>query len=213
MANDDTIAARGGLLPVGFPFGNFRRNYYRLTTSVVAVFVGQPMDLDTNGQAIPALANSLGTSIMIGPVIGFARDMNGKAALPDEMLRVDASPSLPASVNGYVCIADDPNQIFVIQEGTATTQLTTANIGSSVGFSYLRTSQSSGSTLTGYSKAEIDASGVNATAGSGALQLIGLTDQMNSDGSFNALGQYAKWRVRIQNHRFATPPLGVSIIQ
>ena len=201
MANDDALSARGGLLPVSFPYGNFRKTYYRLTTSAVAVYIGQPMDLDTNGQAVMA---SVGTTktVIVGPVVGFARDINGKAALPDVMLDVTAGPYLPALTNGYVCIADDPNQIFVIQEGTAATQLTTASISGCGTFSYLRAT--SGNTTTGYSYAELDADQfATITAGSGNLTVLGLADNINSDGSWNALGQYAKWKVQIMNHRYA----------
>jgi hypothetical protein len=201
MANDDLITARGGLLPVNYPMGNYRRNYYRLTTSAAAVFIGQPMDLDTNGQAAVA-STSTANSLILGPVVGFARDSRGKSALPDDMLVLTPGSGgyLIGNRNAYVCIADDPNQEFIIQEASTATQLTTANIGAQAHFSYLRAA--SGSTVTGYSAAELNPNVSGATNGSsGALQVIGLADQMNSDGSYNDLGAYAKWRVRISNHR------------
>ena len=201
MANDDQILVAGGLMPVEQPYGTIRRNYYKLTTSAVAVYVGQPMDLDTNGNCVPALATSLGTAVLVGPALGFSRDSKGKMGLPDGMSVITAGAYLPASTDAYVCIADDPNQIFTIQEGTGTTQLNTGNIGNSATFSYLRTSASSGSTLTGHSLAELLPGSGNAVAGSGGLQIVGLADNMNSDGSFNSLGAYAKWRVRIAQHR------------
>jgi hypothetical protein len=204
MANDDVANARGGLLPVNFPTGNYKRNYYRLTTSASAVYIGQPMDLDSNGQVVPALAgsdNAAKTSgkCILGPVVSFARDANGKAALPDVLLTLTASAGLPGMTNCYVGICDDPNQEFVIQEASTTTQLNTSNIGNIVGFSYLRST--SGANLTGYSYAEIDPATATTAAGSGSLLLQGLTDNFNSDGTYNALGAYAKWRVRIANHR------------
>lgn len=200
MANDDAILGRGGLLPMEYPYGNYRRNYYRLTTSAVAVYIGQPMDLDTNGQCVPATAGTAGTAYVLGSVVGFAKDSFGKPGLPDSMLRIDAGPYLPAQTNAWVLIADDPDQLFVIQEGTAGTQLTTANIGNTASFNYLRASASSGSTLTGYSFAEFDSISVTAS-NSGTFQIVGLQTEINSDGSENALGQYAAWKVRIQLHR------------
>lgn len=200
MANDDSANARGGLLPLNYPFGNYRKNYYRLTTSAVAVYIGQPMDLDTNGQATSA-SSSTANTLILGPVVGFAADANGKQALPDEMLKVTAGAYLPGLTNAYVCIADDPNQLFVIQEATGGTALTTATIGSQAHFTYERST--SGSTITGYSHAELNAVTAGATNGSsGALTIVKLHDNMNSDGTFNALGDYAKWVVRISNHRF-----------
>ena len=207
MANDDVVAARGGLLPVEYPFGAFRKNYYRLTTSAVAVYLGQPMDMDTNGQVVSASAGTAGTERILGPVIGFAADQAGKPALPSSMLRVDAGPYLPAQTNAYVLIADDPNQIFVIQEATGATQLTSANIGNCGTFQY-RTS--SGNTTTGYATCELEPIQIAAT-NSGAIQVIQLTDQLNSDGTYNALGQYAKWKVRIQGHRLGGRVGGTAI--
>lgn len=210
MANDDLANARGGLLPMNFPTGNFKKNYYRLTTSAVAVYLGQPMDMDGNGQAVPALAgtdNAAKTAgkCILGPVVGFARDAQGKQALPDSLLLITAAGYLPALTNAYVAIADDPMQEFIIQEVSTTTQLTTAAVGNVISFSYMRTT--SGSTVTGYASAELDPATTGAAAGSASLIIQGLTDQMNSDGSFNALGAYAKWRVRIANHRLNNNPV------
>ena len=200
MANDDTASARGGLLPVDFPFGNFRKNYYRLTTSATAsVFIGMPMDMDANGQAAIASVSTANTKFL-GPVVGFAEDANGKPSLPSAMLDISVGAYLPANKNAYVCIADDPNQLFTIQEATGGTAITTANIGSQCHITYERAT--SGNTTTGYAYAELFPTVAGATNGtSGALQIVKLADQTNSDGSWNALGDYAKWIVRISNHR------------
>lgn len=198
MANDDTINARGGLRPVEQPYGTTRKNYYRLTTSAVAVYLGQPMTLDGNGQVSAASVSTAATKL-IGPVIGFADDLNGKPALPSSMLDLSQGAYLPGLKNAYVLIADDPNQIFVIQEASTATQLTTAAIGASAHFNYLRSA--SGSTLTGSSYAELDPNISGSTGGSsGSFQIVGLADHFNSDGTWNALGAYAKWKVRIAIH-------------
>lgn len=209
MANDNAVTARGGLLPVGFPYGGYRRNMYRLTTSAVAVYIGQPMDMDGNGQVATASVSTANT-FLIGPVVGFARDSNGKMGLPDGMLNLTVGSYLPALTNAYVMIADDPAQEFIIQEASSGTALTTANIGAQAHFGYGSTS---GSTVTGYSGAQINPIVCGATNGSsGALTLIGLSDQMNSDGSYNSLGEYAKWRVRISNHRLGGQNLASSSV-
>ena len=216
MANDDTAAARGGLWPATQPFGTVKRGYYRLTTNTIAVYLGQPMDLDANGQAVAAAARSNNTATaagncIIGPVIGFARDAQGKQALPDSQLVLTASAGLGGNINAYVCIADDPNQEFIIQECSTGTQLDTSAVGTVVGFVYDLARTTSGSGLTGVSFAEVDPVTANANAGSGVLnfraplKVLGLADNMNSDGSQNTLGAYAKWRVRIANHRATTP--------
>ena len=210
MANDDAITARGGLQAVEMPFGAIRKNYYRLTTSAVAVYLGQPMDLDTNGQVVPAASTTGGTSYILGPVLGFSSDASGKQSLPSAMLDLTKGAYLPGNTNSYVCIADDPNQVFVIQEETtAGGQLTSANIGNTISFGYFGTT--SGSTTTGYADCELAAGSVSANNSGGALQIIGLADNMNSDGSYNSVGAYAKWRVRIQQHRLGGRVSGTAV--
>lgn len=211
MANDDIIQARGGLLPVEYPYGNFRRNWYRLTTSASAVFFGQPMDLDANGQVIPATTGT-GTTInrILGPVIAFADDAYGPpvagGGLPAGMLSLTAGPNLPASTNAWCLIADDPDQLFQIQANTDAT-MTTANLADLCTFTY-RTS--SGNTTTGFSTCEASVLSM-AAAASGNLQVVGLIPLRNSDGTVNNVGNYAKLRVRITQHRLGGAPLGAGV--
>lgn len=209
MANDDLISARGGLLPVEFPYGNFRKNWYRLTTSAAAVFIGQPMDVDANGQVLPATATT-SSPFMIGSVVGFADDAgvtNAGGALPAAMLSLTAGPSLPALTNGWCLIADDPDQLFMMQAGTDTV-ITSANLMDSTTFIYR---SSSGNTTTGYSTAELSGTQCS-TTGSGPLQIVGLVPYKNSDGTTNAVGAWAKCRVRITNHRLGWRPVGIGAV-
>ena len=201
MANDDEIAARGGLLPVNFPYGNFRRNLYRLSTSTTAdVFIGQPMGISAGSSAvvIPAPSSAAGTSKILGSVVGFV-DTN-KAGLPTGMTDLTQGGYLPRNTDAFCIISDDPEQLYMIQEDTGGGVLYEGNIGQT-GVFVTRTT--SGSTVTGYSTAEFDRSSIVAT-GSGSLQLVGLVDKMNSDGTANTFGNYGKLLVRI-----AHPALGV----
>lgn len=196
MANDDTIRARGGLLPVEYPFGAFKKSYYRLLTSAAAgVYIGQPMAADATGNVAPlALANS--SAVCIGSVVGFL-DTNLEA-LPSAMETTQAGAYLPANTDAFVAIADDPNQDFVVQEDTGGSALTTADIFSNAAMIY-RTS--SGDTTTGYSTAELDRSSVGTGTG-GFLMLKGVQKVMNSDGTVNAPGNYCKWIVKIISHQY-----------
>src|SRR3990167_902167 len=153
MANDDQVNALGGLRPLTQPYGTFKRSYYRLTTAADAVFIGQPMDLDGNGQAVRCGAGTAASLYILGPVVGFSRDSRGQMGLPDAMSVITAAGFLPGATDAYVCIADDPNQEFIIQEANSGTALTTADIGNNCGFMYIRSA--SGSTLTGSSFAEL----------------------------------------------------------
>ena len=195
MANDDTIAARGGLLPVQYPYGNYRRTLYKLTTSATAaVFIGQPMDLDNNGKVVPAETANATSSI--GPVLGFT-DTN-KAGLPSGMDSLTQGGYLPANKDAYCVVADDPDQLFQIQEDTGGSALTQSSVGNTLNF-VPRTS--SGNTTTGYSTFEADRSSVVGTD-SGQLMIVGLVDVMNSDGTKNGFGNYAKLLVRNNWHRY-----------
>ena len=207
MANDDNIRARGGLLPVGFPNGSFRKTYYRLTTSAAAsVFIGQPMSADANGRVTPLALASSG-SVCIGPVVGFLD--TSYAALPNAMESLTVGAYLPSNTDAYVAICDDPNQDFVVQEDTGGSALTESNIFNNAAMIY-RTS--SGDTTTGYSTAELDRSSAGTGTG-GFLQLKAVLPQMNSDGTQNAVGNYCKWVVRITAHQFgsATNALGTQV--
>lgn len=206
MANDDQAAVLGGLRPLNQPYGTVKRSYYRIATGSANqnLFIGQPMDLNTNGEAVVATHGTAGDSVLIGPIVGFSRDSRGQMGLPDNMSLITQGAYLPALTKAYVCIADDPNQEFIIQEASTGTQLTTASIGNNCSWFYIGTrdgtASNSGSTITGSSYAELYPP-FAAVGTYGCLRIVALADNMNSDGTYNDVGAYAKWRVRIGNHR------------
>jgi len=198
MANDDMIRGRGGLLPTSFPDGGFKKSYYRLTTSAAAgVYLGQPMAADANGRVAPLALASSG-AVCIGPVVGFLD--TDLATLPNAMESLTAGPYLPANTDAFIAICDDPFQDFIVQEDTGGSALAETNIFNNAAMIF-RTS--SGDTTTGYSTAELDRSSAGTGTG-GFLMLKGLLPQMNSDGTRNTYGDYAKWVVRIVRHQFGT---------
>ena len=206
MANDDLISARGGLLPIQWPFGAIKSKYYKLTTGAAAanVFIGTPVDLDANGQAAFA-ATGTANAILLGSVIGFA-DTN-LASIPSAMANLANGAYLPGNTDAYVLVADDPQQEFLLQEDTGGSALTASNVGNNVGWKYR---SSSGNTTTGYATAELQRATAS-TATGGSLILTGLYRNINSDGTDNAAGNYAKWIVRITQHRFG-PATGAQAI-
>ena len=205
MANDDAISARGGLVPVGYPFENIKKNVYRLTTSATAaVFFGQPMDLDANGRVVPAgmAANS---NTILGSVIGFLD--TAKAGLPSSMTSLSQGSYLPANTDANIIISDDPDQEYMIQEDTGGSALTESNIGNTALITY-RTS--SGSTTTGWCTAELDRSTAGTATGNN-LVIVGLQDFVNSDGTNNGYGNYAKLRVKLVAPRLGQHALSAAI--
>lgn len=195
MANDDWIAARGGLLPVGYPLGGYKVNYYKLTTTATGdgIYIGQPMDLDGTGCTRATTGSDL--QFILGPALGFLDAK--KAGIPSAMTKLDQGSYLPANTDAWVAIADDPDQRFTIQADTSGT-VAAADVGSTARFT-LRSA--AGNTTTGYSTAELLTSDIAADTG-GSLKIIALHDNVNSDGTDNAAdANYCKVVVKIHQHR------------
>lgn len=202
MANDDVIRARGGLLPVGYPFGAFKKSYYRLTTASATadnLYIGMPVARDSNGRVTTAVAIAASGVTLLGSIVGFL-DPNLEA-LPSAMESTQAGAYLPGGADAQILVADDPDQIFVLQEDTGGTALTASEIGNSVTLTYRSTS---GDTTTGYATIELDRSSAGTGTG-GNLIIHNLAQNMNSDGTRNAPGNFCKWEVRIVNHYNAQP--------
>lgn len=198
MANDDQINAIGGLRPVLRPYGQIQMTAYQLITDGTAgkgIFIGQPMDMEANSGGTVDSAVIGDNKQILGPVLGFI-DIN-KAGVPAGLDSLTQQGFLPTNKDAFCLIADDPQQLFQIQEDTGGTSLILGNIGNHATFT-VRTN--SGSTDTGASWAELDRSDIAADTG-GSLVVMGLVDRMNSDGSANTFGNFAKLLVRIVHHR------------
>lgn len=116
-------------------------------------------------------------SYVTGHIVGFDVDTNNLA-------QVGYAPS---GYSGYVYVADDPEQLLVVQEGGSATALTTQNIGQSIN---AITAVNASSTL-GTSLYQIDNNTVT-TASTGTYILVQLLQRAD-----NAVGQYAKWIVKV----------------
>lgn len=103
-----------------------------------------------------------------------------------------------ASTQRQLLVADDPNLLFEIQEVSGGTALTANDIGLNADFVVADCS-----TTTGYSNVELN----NATeAGTNTLDLkiVGFVNAPN-----NAVGENAKWLVRINRHRHVNQIAGI----
>ena len=194
MANDDWYPGAGGLIP----HGRLRHvGMYKLTTSTVAVFRGQPMDLDSNGGVVPATTGD--SEYILGPVLGFT-DIGTKGGLPSNLLDINQEAYLDGNNNSYVLIADDPDQLFEVQCDTGGTSLESSNIGNFATLIPMSTTVS-GSTVTGWSSFGLDQDDAAGDTG-GCCQVVALSERMNSDGSTNTAGSdYVKAIVRLTGHR------------
>ena len=189
MANRSHIS---GLRPIEQPFGGIKAHYYEAATGV-AFYMYQPVDLDANGRVVVATASN--ATLILGSIVGLANDAFG----PPDNTYSGYIPANPASVNSAglveVLVADDPYQLFLIEEETGGgTQLAATNVGNGSVFTYIATT---GNTQSGISNACLDASGVG-TGTDTTLRLIKKWDKPD-----NAYGAYCKWIVAINRHRLS----------
>lgn len=191
MANANTAF---GLKPIrdnGTPFSGQLTMYYVPSSLGTAVFIGDPViptgDGDAYGVAGVTLATAGTSNFLIGAVVAI---VNGPAAGGNATIPVtrDLPVYHAASTAGYVLVADDPNQLFVMQEDSVGGAIAATAISSN--FSLV---SGTGSTTTGLSGWMIDSSVSNTT--SLQLRLMRLLR-----GPDNAIGTYAKWVVRINQH-------------
>lgn len=188
-----------GLRPIDQPYGNIRANYYEVASGV-ALYMFQPVDLASDGRITFAAANTAST--VLGSVIGFADD--SFCPLPNPYLAANPNLGYVANSAGLfkALVADDPGQYFVIEENTGGTALTAQEVGNGIGFTYI--GAASGSTVSGVANVQLLRGTVNANNSSGSpLRLIKKWDKLD-----NAYGNYCKWVVKIDNHRYAANSAG-----
>ena len=199
MANDPNVR---GLMPINSPQGNIKLGIYRANTAL-AIFRNQPVALNNSGQvAVAAVGDN---TPLLGSAVGFL-DLT-RAGLPSGMTTLTQAANLPISTDAYVLVADDPNQLFLMEEDTGGTALTTSAIGNSVNWTYQATT---GNATTGYSTALIDRDTVG-TGTDGMLQILEVYDIKNQDGTDNLAGDFAKWVVRISDHQLGPTKLALAI--
>ena len=173
--------------------------YYVPSSYATALFIGDPVvktgTANTTGvndfQAgtLPEVNKSAfgDTNPITGVVVGFEAD-------PDTNLSRIYNP---ASTERVVYVADDPNALFEIQDdGSAALAATDVGFNANI-------VDGTGSTVTGLSGVELDATTPAATA-TFQLKILRLIPRVD-----NELGVNAKWLVRINNHTEAHATAGV----
>jgi len=206
MAN---VSKPSGLKPVGYlngsPWNGQARMYYVPSTNATALYVGDPVtrltaSADANG--VPSVSIGVAGSAICGVIVGIVVASAGVSLVGST---IDLTRrSLPISTAGYVLVADDPNIVFEVEEGTtasaAGTALTAAAVGNNANFVVIagtNTYSDSGTLVDNATEA------VTATLN---LKLLGLAQRED-----NAFGTRAKWLVLINNHQYkgGTGTLGV----
>lgn len=186
-----------GLKPIrdnGSPWDGPLRLAYVPASQTGNLFVGDPLVALGGGDAfgVPSvgIASAGAGNTILGVMIGIA---NGPAGAVSFITR-DLPIYRQASIANYVYIVDDPNALFTIQEDS---------LPLSAGFIPAATAEfrngnliaGAGNTTTGLSGWLLDSSTVVAGAQATAqVKVVGLTR-----GPDNAVGNYAKWVVRLNN--------------
>ncbi|HDA7126317.1 TPA: hypothetical protein O5T86_001250 [Staphylococcus aureus] len=110
----------------------------------------------------------------------------------------DSTVYRAASTATIVNVADDPALLFEIQESAAGTAFTANDISLNANFVV-----ANASTTTGLSATTLDNT-TEATTNTLDLKIVGLANKPN-----NAVGESAKWIVKINRHQFANQVAGV----
>lgn len=191
MANADTPF---GFRPVrylsGAPYNGAFNVYSTPTGDATAIFIGDPVTYigtsqTIDGQIYADVKQAATGAIVLGVVVG--------------VLPITRSSIIyrAASTQRLICVADDPNLLFEIQEVSGGTPLTANDIGLNADFVV-----SAGVAGNGMSGVELN----NATeAATNTLDCL-ITGFMNRID--NAVGENAKWLVRLNKHQFVDQKVG-----
>ena len=184
-----------GLRPVGYFNGspwNGKANWYYIPVgNASSIFIGDLVTMDGTATAdgkYPTIKRTAAADItIVGVVIGFAKT-------PELGFDIDVPTRnyCPLSTAMYALVVDDPNVIFEVQEDSVAGSIPVTAVGNNADIV-----ATAGSTTTGLSGMVLDSSDVVTTAQQ--LRILRLADRPD-----NALGNYAKWLVMINEHIYRT---------
>lgn len=207
MAN---VNVARGLIPYRHWDGsvwNGSANIYFIPSSyATALFIGDPLDVisgsnDANG--VPAVQAGTAGSPLVGVFVGIVS--GGTASSYTTAVTRDLPIYHPASTAQYILVADDPTLLFWIQDD-ASSQARAPNQWAGRNASLV---SGSGSTTTGYSGWQLQASSV-ATTNTLDLKIMRPLDQPdNTISSVANTNMNAKWLVKLNNLRTANQVAGV----
>jgi len=198
-----------GLIPYADVYGrkyNGSFNVYYVPSSyATALYVGDPVDIisgsnDTIGTPAVQLATS--GSPVLGVIVGV---MNGGPEGAVVALTRDQPVYHPASTAQYVAVCDDASILYEIQDD-ASSQARAPNLWAGRNANLV---SGSGSTVTGYSGWQLQASSV-ATTNTLDLKIMRPLQQAdNTIGTSANTNMNAKWLVKLNNLRTAAQTAGV----
>lgn len=185
MANKDIP---NGLVPVDGTGGAHcisTNPYVFPATDGTAVAVGDPVKIAGSADAetgYPTIARATAGDACCGVVVGFLADKSYE----DQTHR-------SASTRRIAIVADSPEQLFSVQEDSVGGALAVTNVGQNADMVFAAVA-----TATGLSGVELDSS-TAATTATLVLKVLRLDPVTN-----NAVGDNARWIVKINNHQFGS---------
>lgn len=192
MANPNVA---NGLVPVrsltGAPYNGAFNVYSVPSSDGTLIGIGDLVKINGTGQTIndttyQDVIRAAQGDVYVGVVV---------AVLPETR---DSTVYREASTQRRVCVADDPNLLFEIQEVSGGTQIAVNDIGLNANILV-----ANASTTTGLSGTMLDNSTPPATTNTFDLKIVGLANKPN-----NAVGANAKWIVRINRHQYVNQIAG-----
>lgn len=191
MANSNTPF---GLKPIstidGGAIGPARVYCIPNTEDTYAYAMGDPVTLAGGADAagVPTVVLATAGSGLLGVIVSMGGRKYGGAHVDYDSIN---SVTIPVTKDRdyYVMVVDDPDTVFEVQEIGTGTQLAAADVG-------LNCNLVAG-TNNGYVSGWLLTNTTENTTSTLDVQLLGLVQRPG-----NAFGAYAKWRVRINNHKF-----------
>lgn len=182
MANSDRPS---GARPVGTisgsPWGGHVKKYPVDSSNGTAIFRGDFITLEADGNVTPAAAGGIILGVCTGVVI-------------DRSVAATEHPGyLPASTAGNILVAVGPDILYEVQEDSVGSNLAATDVGTNIDLI-----AGAGSTTTGVSAHELDSSTATA-AGTAQLRVVKLVERED-----NAVGANAKWLVRVFESHWTT---------
>lgn len=185
-----------GLRPVrylsGAPYNGAVNTYATAAGDGTAIYIGDPViasgtSQTINGNIYADVDQAATGDVITGVVVGVI-------PITDESTIYRAG-----STQRLLLVADDPNLIFEIQEVSGGTPLAANDISLNANFVV-----AAGSTTTGLSGVELN-NATEADTNTLDLKIVGFVNRVD-----NAIGEHAKWLVRINRHRYANQVAGIA---
>lgn len=200
MANTNKVS---GLTPVdhmlGHDWDSRGHVYYVASTDTTRLSPGDPVKLtgtaDTTGQ-YPGITRATAGATCVGVLLSIGVNPGAAYVDPANLDLVQAPATKLQAYYAFVC--DDPFVIYEIQEAGAGANLVITDVGQNIDF--VAADPAAGVRLSAF-YADNNAHDTTSTRN---LKLLGLVRRAD-----NALGQYAKWRVLINNHSFKVGVTGI----